>query len=768
MTLKISRVIALILFLSWPFMNPGFGQDASLTPLQQSALENEGHFSNDYRGQGLSLNMNGEALTKMLFLKPGNELKEFHRQTDHIGYTHITYKQYFNQKEVLDGQVIVHGKDGKITVINGYLMSLSSDFTLPLHIISENEATQKALSALKVVDLIQSYPGKQVIMKQNQQPVLAWEVRVEGKDQGGLIQMKKVYINAETGDFIKSLNLIHDGHAINEGETIYRGIQTFFVDSTQEGFRLRDSIRKIHTFNAGGVQTNDTRFPQPGASPFERDVDYYNANTHWGEIKTIDGFSFDTAANANFLSGATLALTAIGQGRIVVDIDSGDYLTTNLLFPMPTRLPITENGLQIEASHDSLYGLIATLNITNFQTFEIEVVNYVTFPISDTSIGVHTWSDTAGNKGTYTIAMGKNPALDAHWGMEKTHDFYLDQLNRDSYDDNGGLVRNYVNGIMAYSGTQNNAAALPDPYNSMVYGLGDGVTMKAVVGLDVMGHEFSHMVTSHNGRGGINYENESGALNESFSDMLGTAIEFYTDSANANWTIGENVMLAAPGYFRSLSAPKGPASISNAFNRQPDTYMGTYWYTGTQDNGGVHINSGVPNKWFYLLSEGGQGINDRNNQYNVTAIGIEKATQIIYRTVMLYLTPNATIETAYNSSKAAATDLFGPNAPELQSVIDAWFAVGVPYHDSTGIASISSNNPHLSAYPNPSKGLVTLISDATRPFHLNVYSLTGAKVAETMVKTGSQQLDLSHLSKGTYFLNYQMNGQNYSEKLSIY
>src|SRR5690606_24712010 len=151
----------------------------------------------------------------------------------------------------------------------------------------------------------------------------------------------------------------------------------------------------------------------------------------------------------------------------------------------------------------------------------------VLFNMPDTSIGVHTWSDGNGNSGDYSIVLAKNFALDAHWGMEKTHDFFLQNFNRYSFDGNGSVPRNYMNGVIYFVGNEINAVALPAPYNSLVYGTGDGQITGPVVGLDVAGHEFTHMVTAHNGLGGLNYEGESGALNESFSDMLATAIEFF-------------------------------------------------------------------------------------------------------------------------------------------------------------------------------------------------------------------------------------------------
>ena len=265
-----------------------------------------------------------------------------------------------------------------------------------------------------------------------------------------------------------------------------------------------------------------------------------------------------------------------------------------------------------------------------------------------------------------------NPAIDVHWGMEKTYDFYTATFNRNSYDNLGSPIKNFVNGTLQLSNTQNNAYALPPPYNVMVYGLGDGINYNPVVGLDVAGHEFSHMIVQNNGNGGLIYYGESGALNESFADIFGTAVEFYAGE-NANWTIGEGIVVAAPFYFRSMSDPNA-ASIPS-----PDTYQGTYWRdpAASFDAGGVHYNSGVQNFWFYLLSEGGTGTNDVGYSYNVSPIGLAKALQIAYRNLNTYLPLGANYGDAREGALQAAEDLYGAGSPEYASVLEAWNAVNV-------------------------------------------------------------------------------------------
>ncbi|RMG19480.1 MAG: peptidase M4 family protein, partial [Methanobacteriota archaeon] len=198
--------------------------------------------------------------------------------------------------------------------------------------------------------------------------------------------------------------------------------------------------------------------------------------------------------------------------------------------------------------------------------------------------------------------------VSAHWGAEATYDFYMNTFNRNSYDDAGGILLSYVH----YGSSFNNAFW---DGTRMTYGDGDGITFTPLVSLDVCGHELTHGVTQFSA--GLIYQAESGALNESFSDIFGTMVEYYKEGSNFDWYIGEDITPNGNG-IRSMSNP-------NEFG-DPDTYFGDFWASLTGgDNGGVHTNSGVQNFWFYLLSEGGSGVNDNGDPYNVTGIGIDNA-----------------------------------------------------------------------------------------------------------------------------------------------
>ncbi|QTC41073.1 peptidase M4 family protein [Bacillus sp. V3] len=246
-------------------------------------------------------------------------------------------------------------------------------------------------------------------------------------------------------------------------------------------------------------------------------------------------------------------------------------------------------------------------------------------------------------------------AVDAHYYAGETYDYYKDVHNRNSYDGNGAALKSTVH----YSRSYNNAF-----WNGqqMVYGDGDGSTFVPLSGgLDVVAHELTHAVTDTTAD--LIYQNESGAINESMSDVFGTLLEYHTGN-NPDWEIGEDIY--TPGVsgdaLRSMSDP-------TKYN-DPDHY--SVRYTGTGDNGGVHINSGIGNKAAYLLSQGGT-----HYGVKVTGIGTDKVGDIYYRALTQYLTPSSNFSQLRSSVVQSASDLYGSGSAEVASVNAAFDAVGV-------------------------------------------------------------------------------------------
>jgi bacillolysin len=190
-------------------------------------------------------------------------------------------------------------------------------------------------------------------------------------------------------------------------------------------------------------------------------------------------------------------------------------------------------------------------------------------------------------------------------------------------------------------------------------------------------HEFTHGVTEFTS--GPIYQNESGVLNEAFSDMLGNSSEFYAQTNGGldpagppDWQIGEDVYLpedAVPG-FRNMADP--------AEDGDPDHY--SELYTGKQENGGVHSNSGIPNDAYYLLviggSSAGEAIGHDHTGPSVVGIGLANAEQIFY-TGFTSLSANATMSQARQATETAAIVLYPTDPLQKTSTSNAWEAVGV-------------------------------------------------------------------------------------------
>ena len=283
-------------------------------------------------------------------------------------------------------------------------------------------------------------------------------------------------------------------------------------------------------------------------------------------------------------------------------------------------------------------------------------------------------------------------ATDAHWGAEKTYDYYKNTYNRNSIDNAGFAIRSYVH----YSTNYFNAFW---DGSRMTYGDGSSYdNYQPLTAIDVCGHEITHGLTAFTAN--LNYSYESGALNEGFSDIFGTVIEFYAKPTAGNWLIGEAFYT-----LRSMSNP-------NTYG-QPDTYRGTNWANGTSDYGGVHTNSGVLNFWFYLLSQGGSGTNDNSVAYSVTGIGITKAAAIAYRTLTVYLTSTSQYANARTWSIQAAADLYGAASNEVIQTINAWNAVGVVDAQCPANLTITANVTAPNADYKQASGAITALNTIT-------------------------------------------------------
>lgn len=380
----------------------------------------------------------------------------------------------------------------------------------------------------------------------------------------------------------------------------------------------------------------------------------------------------------------------------------------------------------------------------------------------------------ADNDNNWTIAehansFQDNAALDAHWGAEMTYDFWKNIFNRNSFDDNNAVIKSYVH-------FQKTAASLSNAFwNGSFMTYGDG-SPKAFTSIDICGHEIGHAICSNTAN--LAYQNQSGAINEGFSDIWGACIEHYgrtgsfTGTPVANvWKIGEDIVTGA---LRSMSTPLSKGD--------PDTFQGTNWFV-TADDGpcspasgndycGVHTNSGVMNHWFYILTAGKSGTNNApiadRDTYNVSGIGIIKSSQIAYFAERDYLTPNATYFDVRIATIEVANNLYCAVSPEVIAVTNAWFAVNVgpsfvSYTNDLALKDIPHSSSFACGTTTYSPTILFKNQGANTVTSVNIsYNIDGGTNTNSVwngnlptCSTGSQQLviNTASLSIGTHVLN---------------
>ena len=326
--------------------------------------------------------------------------------------------------------------------------------------------------------------------------------------------------------------------------------------------------------------------------------------------------------------------------------------------------------------------VLTTFDMRNNFRRALDVLNGSALFPGDRAVDAdNTWTDPA--------------VVDAHVHVGWTYDYYFKRFSRRGLDDHDRPITILTNAV-----SQNGALSLPPDLLDLAlnaFWCDDCGTMGLIFfgngippgfffpsngqnwgyfagGLDVAAHELTHAVTSSTSN--LIYLNESGALNEAFSDIIGTSVEFFyqppgTGPGKADYLMGEDVARAVlPGAldgFRSMSNP--------ALFGDPDHY--SQRFTGEGDNGGVHINSAIPNQAFYLSIEGGT---NRTSGLSVQGVGPanrEQMERVFYRAFVFLLPADATFSTARAATIQAARDLYGAGSAAERAVTQAWTAVGV-------------------------------------------------------------------------------------------
>jgi len=242
-------------------------------------------------------------------------------------------------------------------------------------------------------------------------------------------------------------------------------------------------------------------------------------------------------------------------------------------------------------------------------------------------------------------------AVSSHYNGGKAFEYFRNSHNRKSINGSGGNIISLINVADEDGGSMGNAF-----WNgqAMFYGNGDNAFQPLAKGLDVAGHEMTHGVVESTAN--LEYQGESGALNESFADIFGAMID------RDDWKIGEDVVKTSAfpsGALRSLEDPHNGAS-TNDFDSGWQPRHFDERYKGNEDNGGVHINSGIPNFAFFKFA---------------TSVGKDKAEKVFYRALSNYLTKSSKFVDCRIAVIKAATDLYGTT--EVNAAKKAFDEVGI-------------------------------------------------------------------------------------------
>ncbi len=665
----------------------------------------------DLTDQPISVSSVTNYFNEWFALDEGVTFEVLYDTTDDLGTQHIAYQQYWNGTLVEHHMLIVHAKDGQVTHINGDLMTSA---------LSSN--VRKAISnALPC----QSQNNDVLIIYHEEKGYRAATKTIDMQDY------EIVYVDIETGEELMRLPMIRHANPITvKGLTINNSWQKVSMESTSAGYALMDSTRKIFTHNAVGISSDTIlNFFYLGATGAfkilgmsEDEVRKEGAALMEGYLGMIPIYTFDST-HVHDLRLNKVTLDSIDENVWKVPDNESWYLrvglkdkNAHLFFETSRKVDSLPIGISFYNDQVTLLSDGDTLVFYDYNKTTQQKTQLGYIILEDVRLGEYSFNQN-GFYGTLKIGKEGSPGITAQWGMQWTYDFYKKVFNRDSYDNAGGVIHQIVNPIPTgfYAGLPLNAFAIPFDTNwaayypgmvgvwkpLMVFGIGDNATCRPFVDIEILAHEFTHLVTAENGRDGFVYQGESGAIDESFADIFGFSVKNYV-LGTTDYLIGTNCMMNGE-VIRSMTNPK-----TGAYTAQPNTYQGEYWAsTGSlYDNGGVHINNSIMSHWFYLLSEGGSGVNDNGDSYDVKPIGIEKAQQIAYRNLITYLLPRAKFADARKGSLQASADLYGEE--ESASVAAAWNAVGV-YKSTNNVKNISFLNKKSSVRKVLQNGTIYII-----------------------------------------------------------
>lgn len=535
-------------------------------------------------------------------------------------FNHIIYQQYCNNVPIEGSRIIFHYRNDSLFSITGFL-DVCPD--LPQNIISSQTAVNNVLNSLNVI----KYKFQDTAYENE----------------------RKRELNDSTATYYPKPLL-----------TITKQNNYIFDDSTNYRYVYPVIISAVFTLN------EDSSYSY-------QDSIYYVSATSGNIIDKKSGVvsCFSTSKD---ISKNTIEVAFVNNCEEITyynhcdDMDNKEKIKNNILLSCAkdcngTNVQLYYYGYQDIYTERFMYGVNCTYRLKDnctgtylyVQRYAFNTANPVDFRSDDNSFsGPGNPPDRAG--------------ATALWCLRMAHDFYRYTFGRNSYDNNYSQIKAIVGRLGSFGGGTDVETNWNFDGKYIEIGVAPGTSSYETT-LDIIGHELTHGVLYSMGAF-IPSFNEEGALSEGIADIFGQAIEHYVHQHYST-------SCAIDDYYVGSCLPSGtysPRSMSNPKSTgNPDTYYGiNFVFPGNSSY--PHTNSTVISHWYYLLSEGGQGINDLGTPYCVHGIGQDKAIRIVYEALNYISVKNFTNFAV--ATEIAASILYG-SGPEVSEAQAAWYAVGV-------------------------------------------------------------------------------------------
>jgi Zn-dependent metalloprotease len=613
-----------------------------------------------------------DTLMKKMFKGNENSFVFDYNEKDNVGIDHKSFIQYYKGIPVFQSELLVHLQDNYVKSANGYIYDINKLDIKPK--FNEKAALRKCLETIgakeyawqskdykkwmketfddstsyfKPTAVMGIYPS--VLETDSIVFLLAYEFTITSVIP---METRNIVINAMTGDIVKNNNLEENSGYPGTAVTKYSGLKTINTMLVPSGkYRLKDPDKNIEVYDLLNFDIKKR----------QKAINIYDNNNYWDEIsffRQINILNLNPNWNDYLFDGPypRLYITLTDNSNI-------EYFRSDIFEMNPS--------MQDFVAKIRLQNPPVTLRLWEKDNFSSDDL-MVEIILPQDGTYTTTYNGTTIN---YSVEKGKDVALDIFWGLEKGYDFYNSVYN----------FSNWGN-IIAYSHADRNYPGA----NTQSYGnipiflwFGDGIPGKNTefATLDIVGHELTHWFLL-NKKKFVKYKGETGALSESYADFFGHCVDYFVNNTSSTWKIS-NIFLIGNGYSRNMSDPHDGlfAYYNNALidRRQPDTYEKDSFWVDTKssdDNGGVHTNSGVLNYFFYLITDGGSGTNEKGNTYSVNGLGISKSQQIAYK-ALNYLGKYSTYADIPNAFINTAIDLYGIPSNELTQIKNALYAVGL-------------------------------------------------------------------------------------------